>query len=233
MLRCVPSGLTVISRWFARLEQQSKAIKFDRGDHEKESEPKCVARTRGEALRTVGSTSSFRPSTNATQRPFGDHCTPRASSGTSDAPGIPLCARGSGSPPSTGTAMRTESAYIGPSAVNGLRLKTSCVPSGEKLSMSSVVSSGLGTTTARPPRTPTNAIVSGARPQLQPCVTAAIFRVGERMNQVPGEMSGLGWPPRSGTLLTAKFETNRIRPPAAHSAGLQHPPPASLPARTM
>src|ERR1700760_4569874 len=67
--------------------------------------------------------------TYATQLPSGDHCTCVASFGTSEAPGIPLCANGTDAPPVRLIAIRDAGPAFHPSHED--RLKTSSVPSGE------------------------------------------------------------------------------------------------------
>src|ERR1700754_2171150 len=82
------------------------AIVFEAGDQAIPPEATFVARTRAGLSPFVGAASRLLFSTHSSQRPSGDHRSSCTSLGTNAAPGIPLCANATGSPPATGSAIR-------------------------------------------------------------------------------------------------------------------------------
>ena len=118
--------------------------------------------------------------------------------GSARAPTRPLRASGTGVRRPTRTAHSAGGGTRPPSGAKRWREKTSCVPSGEKPSIESVMFFGFATTTGSPPRTSTNAIASATCPQPQPSSTAAVSRLGERMNHGVSPNSFFGVPPAAG-----------------------------------
>jgi hypothetical protein len=102
------------------------------------------------------------------------------------------------------------------------RVKVSCVPSGEKPSIESLVFFGLGTTKGLPPATATRPIESAACPQAQPSSYAIVWRSGESRNQgVDAFEGGFGLPPVAATAWSVKFAMSTILSSAAQASGSQ------------